>query len=276
MSDYYIRITDEEPVEMEKGVRFKYDGTGSEADFTIVEENAYRTMISQFESFSQSTENIINYNLDNLLIYKSIPLARASKSIVDEDNENSISYDDLANLLTDHVSISSIDNVNSSINDMALSIESMKSDIATLNSTKATIAQVNSLQSNITNTLKNYYTKSETNSLLSGKSNTNHTHGWTYKKLNNYAVLYYNDAIKMVSFRYYRSSYNFKEAGTTVIHKGLIPSAYRPKVYGDVILPTYNVHMVAHIESESGDLRVGIESGNTGNRPISVYGMWKY
>ena len=123
MSDYYIRITDEEPVEMEKGVRFRYNGSESESDFTIVEENALRTLISQFELFSQNTENIINYNLDNLLVNKDIPLSRASKSIVDDNNENPISYEQLSDLLGDYVSSDSFNAVSDEVSSISSTID---------------------------------------------------------------------------------------------------------------------------------------------------------
>ena len=83
---------------------------------------------------------------------------------------------------------------------------------------------------------------------LNGKSPNSHVHtGWTYKKLNNYSWIYYNNAIKMCYFRYYRESYTFTKTDAFSLHNGLIPSAYRP-IDGDIILPFYHYHLIGMID----------------------------
>lgn len=273
MSDYYIRITDEEPVEMEKGVRFKYDGTGSESDFVIVEQNAYRALVENFEMFSQSTESIINYNLDNLLENKDIPLSRASYGIVDENKENIIDHEQLTDIITSYVSSNQFSEVEDSISSISSTIESIQNSIASLESTKATIAQLNSLQSSINSTLGNYYTKAETNNLINGRSPSNHTHtGWTSVKFNDYCSGYYNSSIRIVVMRYLRRDYNFKNTSTVKIHSGLFKN-FKPIIGGDVILPCYYGGM-AYVDNATGDFSAYSEK--TGSRTISTSGIWRY
>ena len=73
-----------------------------------------------------------------------------------------------------------------------------------------------------------YYTESEMDTLLAGKSNTNHTHtGWNSTSISN-GTLYYNSAIKMCALRYNRT-FNSGQQNTLYEWGQHIPSAYRPK-----------------------------------------------
>lgn len=273
MSNYYIRIDDDESVDMANGIRFKYNGTETESDFIVVDENQYSTLVQQFNEFSSDVSRIVNYNLQPLLQSSSIGYSSMSGSIVDESRENPISYDDLSNMLSSYATRSSIESINENLSEITSSINNIEIELSNLQTNKASTSELNSLKNSITDSLKNYYSKSEINSLLNNKANSSHTHNWTNKKINDYCNLAYNDQLKLASFRYFRKGYNLNTSPKT-IHSGIIPSAYRPKRVA--WLSSHNVHYEAKIDS-TGDFVIAAESGYTGkNKTISVYGMWQY
>lgn len=102
MGKYYIRISDEEPVDMKKGIRFKYDGNGSEAEFTIVEDEFFSELVEQFDMFTNDFSRAVNYNLENLLASddKTIAHSNDTKYITNDGNTSSISYQDIYDSIT--------------------------------------------------------------------------------------------------------------------------------------------------------------------------------
>lgn len=276
MAEYYVRITDEEPVDMEKGVRFKYNTDGESADFVIVDENSYETLVEAFQQFSTDFESAVNYNLDNLLDNKIVKMSDKSNKIVDDvtdENSDSISFAELKDVITDYVSNSSFNTLSNLVSNLNSTLSTLVSRVDSIDSSKVSTSQLSTLESNLRGLFNNYYNKSNVDAKLNGKANTTHTHNWTNKKLNNYCTFSYNDQVKLASFRYLRSGYDLNTSPKT-IHKGLIPSAYRPKRVA--WLGSSNVHHEAKIDS-SGDFILNVEKGFTGkDKTISVFGMWQY
>ena len=277
MSDYYIRITDEEPVEMDRGIRFRYDGTGSEAEFTIVDDEAYNDLVEQVDLFSNNFSGAVNYSLDNILDSKVVPKADKCVQIVEDitnSNSESITFTEIKNVIMEYVSQSQLSTLTSTVTSISNSITNILGRLTSLEINSATKSQLTSLQSTINSTLGNYYTKSETNNLINGRSPSNHTHtGWTFVKFNDYCSGYYNSAIRIVVMRYYRKDYNFKQTSAIKLHSGLFKN-YKPAIGGDVILPLYYVDTGGYIENATGDMYV--YSKITGKRTISASGMWRY
>jgi hypothetical protein len=137
MSDYYIRITDEEPIEMEKGIRFKYDGTGSEAEFTIVDDESYSNLVEQFNIFSTDFQRAVNYNISNILENRVMPKSeKASKIVSDinDDNSEEITFQQIKNVITNYVSSSTLSTLSDTVSSLSTSIESILDSISQLTS----------------------------------------------------------------------------------------------------------------------------------------------
>lgn len=167
MADYYIRISDEEPVDMTKGVRFKYTGDGDSADFVIVDESSYETLVNQFNLFSNDFERAVNYNIDNILENGDKTVAHSNDTLVirDEDSDSTLSFDDLesninrtnslssqvSNLINTISQKASISQLNDLSNNITSSISNLNNTISNLSSNKADKTTTNSLQSSINN-----------------------------------------------------------------------------------------------------------------------------
>lgn len=240
MAEYYVRITDEEPVDMEKGVRFKYNTDGESADFVIVDENSYETLVEAFQQFSTDFESAVNYNLDNLLDNKIVKMSDKSNKIVEDvtdEDSDSISFAQLRDVITNYVSNSSFNALSNLVSNLNSTLFTLVSRVNSIDSSKASTSQLSTLESNIRGLFNNYYNKSNVDAKLNGKANTTHTHGWrTVDTLGGWDTsdcrLEVNEQIRMC---HYRISSSFQSATAGKLYEwgsgsiGNIPRAYRPK-----------------------------------------------
>ena len=152
MSDYYIRITDEEPIDMKKGIRFRYNGTGSEAEFTIVDSDSYAQLVEQFNNFSNDFTRAVNYNLDNLLTNGDKTVAHSGDTtyIKDPNSESKYSYSDISSNISATNSLStSLANLTSTVSGKVAT-----SDFNTFkDTTNSTLSSLNALVTSLGNSL---------------------------------------------------------------------------------------------------------------------------
>ena len=268
MVKYYVKITDEEPSSDEKALWFELSNEeGGETEFFVLDRSEFSKLVEKFEGVQQSYDRVsANFNSDVIdqitptieSYIASLPsTVDGAYSLVDSENsENTYDYsalnDALEDLETTKLDISSVD---SSLSASSTNPVQNKAIMSALNG-KANISDVTSLQST-----------------MNGKASASHIHGnWEYLKLNDYSWIYYNSAIKMCYFRYYRSSYNFTKTDAFSLHRGLIPSAYRP--HYDTVLPFYHHHLIGYIDSTTGNFH--IKSDTKTSYAINTSAMWSY
>ena len=238
MVKYYIKITDEEPLESEKALWFELetdDETGN-AEFFVLDRNEYNSLVGEFASVKNNLkEDVVEPLVEEVLENEDVPHATRSDYIANPNNPNqNYSYSQLVSTFNSKADKTSV-----------ISLEQSKADTQTVTSLQNTISQ---------------------------KAPLAHTHtGWNYKSLNNYASIYYNDAIRICHFRYYRTGYNFTKTDAITLHSALIPSAYRPPT--DVILPFYHYHLVGYID-DTGDFI--IMSDTKATYTINTSAFWRY
>lgn len=94
---------------------------------------------------------------------------------------------------------------------------------------------------------------------------------WVSQKVGTYGTLYYNNALRLCDFYFYRTDYTPSKTSGVTIASGIIPSAYRPKV--SVKLSFYNPGQGGSINKE-GNL-VGWFS-STSSQTVNCSAMWHY
>ena len=284
MAKYYIKITDEEPPENEKALWFvlNSDNDTGEDEFFALRRNEFDGYITDLEgrfadvqeSYEQAhsdfEENVTNtYVRDAVTQYMStlnnVENSTNANNLVDPSNSlNKYTYSSLKTNLT---------NIQNDY-DTKLGYKLDKSKV----DSELSLSSQNPVQNKkITEELNKKAlasTVDELGSNMSLKSDVGHTHGgWTYLKLNDYSWIYYNNAIKMCYFRYYRSSYNFTKTDAFALHSGLIPSAYRP-IAGDIVLPFDHAHLFGYIDDATGNFY--IRSDTKTSYAINTSAMWCY
>lgn len=95
---------------------------------------------------------------------------------------------------------------------------------------------------------------------------------WASQKVGKYGTLYYNNALRLCDFYFYRADFTPSKATADVtIASGIIPSAYRPK--DSTELKFYNPGQGGSITT-NGNL-VGWFS-STSSQAVNCSGMWHY
>ena len=119
-----------------------------------------------------------------------------------------------------------------------------------------------------------YYTESEIDTSLAGKSDTTHTHTtWTEIELDTRATLFVNTAIQMCELRYSRS-FSSATAGTLYSWgTGLVPADYRPSAQVQGAFDQNGVLIVTADGDVKGKFYVGWSGTSTACKG-SV--MWHY
>lgn len=277
MVKYYIKITDEKPLDEDSALWFELesDENTGKADFFVLDRNEYTALVRKFEGVQQSydrvsakfTDSVIEEVTPTIESYiASLPsTVDGAYSLVDSENsENTYDYSSLSGILED---IETDYNTKIATKLNTSSVDSALSD-----------SSINPVQNKVIK--KALDNKANTSSLTSlqttinGKANVSHTHnGWSYLRLNDYSGIYYNSAIKMCHFRYYRSSYNFTKTDSFTLHSKLIPSAYLPNG-GDVVLPFYHSHLIGYIDDTTGNFQ--IKSDTKTSYTINTSAMWSY
>ena len=269
MVKYYIKITNEKPLDDDSALWFELesDEETGKADFFVLDRNEYTALVNKFGQVQQSYETA-SANFNDTVIEEIVAPAvtsymntlegveNATNLVDSEDNSKYYDYsalnEALEDLETTKLDISSVD---SSLSASSTNPVQNSAIMSALNG-KANTSDVTSLQSTV-----------------NGKASASHTHtGWTKLELNNYSSIYYNNAIKMCYFRYYRESYTFTKTDVFSLHNGLIPSTYRP--HGDIVLPFYHYHLIGRIDSTTGHFY--IKSDTKTSYAINTSAMWSY
>lgn len=94
---------------------------------------------------------------------------------------------------------------------------------------------------------------------------------WASQKVGTYGTLYYNDALRLCDFNFYRTGFTPSTTEGVTIASGIIPSAYRPK--NSVKLKFYNPKQGGVISTD-GNL-IGWFS-STSSQTVNCSGMWHY
>lgn len=305
MSDYYIRITDEEPVEMDRGIRFRYDGTGSEAEFTIVDDEAYNGLVEQVNLFSNNFSGAVNYSLDNILESKVVPKADKCVQIVEDitnSNSESITFTEIKNVIMEYVSQSQLSTLTSTVTSISNSITSILGRLTSLETNSATKSQLASLTQTV-NTKENlsnktsswnsstndtrYPTEKLVKSSLDNKSDKTHTHtGWKSVTLGGGWTS--DDCWCVVNEDLHLAHYHIKTsfASATANKKyewgssqiGTVPSKYRPAGARYGICRTTNDGYGPLWVTSDGKIGAEFSKGWASNNAQTVYGdiWWNY
>ena len=170
---YYIRIDDNEPVDVANGVYFaiEEDSTSDSTEFYLVRKNEYERLLSRFNAFENKVTSEVQGIVDAYLQGgRTLEKTQSTYQIISQDGKNSITYQQLANAMA------KIDG-NHNHTSAQVKNSSALSNIGTIaNATQDTINQ------KIDEKIKN---------------NTDFINNFNFKKVNNafggYFELYYND-----------------------------------------------------------------------------------
>ena len=283
MAKYYIKITDEEPPENEKALWFVLNSDEENgAEFFALRRNEFDTYTNNLEqrfadvqesyqlAYSNFQDDVIDSYVEPAVTQYMSTLDNVENStnannLVDPSNSsNKYTYSSLKTSLT---------NIQNDY-DTKLGYKLDKSKV----DSELSLSSQNPVQNNVITKELNKKalasTVDELGSNMSLKSDVGHTHGgWTYLKLNDYSWIYYNNAINMCYFRYYRKNYNFTKTDAFALHSGLIPSAYRP-IAGDIVLPFYHAHLFGYIDDATGNFYIRSDTKTSYN--INTSAMWCY
>lgn len=271
MVKYYIKITDEKPLDEDSALWFELesdDETGK-ADFFVLDRNEYTALVQKFKDVQHSYD-VVSANFNDSVIEQVKPtiesyitsldtVPNATNLVDSADSNNSYNYSSLSETLGN-----------------------IETDYNAKLATKLDTSNVDSeLSANSTNPVQNKVVKSaldgKANSstvtniqtTVNGKANSNHNHhGWKYLKVNDYASLYHNDQLKLVRFRFYRSSYTF--SSTNPVKGATIPSEYRPRQ--DTVLACYSPYVGGHVDNSTG--AVNFFTTSKGSHQINASAMW--
>lgn len=272
MVKYYIKITDEKPLDEDSALWFELesDNETGKADFFVLDRNKYTALVNKFGQVQQSYETA-SANFNDTVVEEIVAPAVTSYMSSLEGVEN-------ATNLVDSEDDSKYYNYSS----LTTALSNLETDYNTKLGTKLDTSSVDSsLSASSTNPVQNKVVKSALDSKansstvstlqnsVNGKANTNHNHhGWTYLKVNDYCMIYHNDQLKLVYCRYYRSSYSFSSTDSVTL--ATIPSAYRPRQ--DTVLACYSPLVGGHVDNDTG--KVNFFTTSKGSHSINASGMW--
>lgn len=167
----------------------------------------------------------------------------------------------------------------------SVSASLLQSNVTGLSDSLASKVNVSDVKDNLTSTDTNKPLSANQGkalkTLVDGKSDSNHNHdnryyteteisGWEiFETIDDNVIAYYNNALRLVMFRYYRQDYEFTTTGE--ISLGLVVSLFKPVM--TTILSSYNATITGAVLTD-GTLRVNTNS--TGTKTINLSGMWHY
>ena len=260
MVKYYIKITDEKPLDEDSALWFELesDNETGKADFFVLDRNEYTALVQKFEDV-QNSYDVVSANFNDSVIEEITPTIESyiaslpstvdgAYSLVDSENgENTYDYSSLNGAL-----------------------EGIETDYNAKLATKLDISSVdNAMSARSTNPVQNNVVKSA----LDSKANSSHNHlSWISVQFNAYSWGHYNPELRIVEAFYYRDSYNFTKTSTYVLHSGLFKN-FKP-LGGDMALSSFFNTVRGRIENETGNLEVSATS--TGTKNISFHGVWHY
>ena len=271
MTNYYIKISDHIPLEDDESLWFKVNASNSIDDtdeILVLRRNEFEELKAVWESAknnlaeSDTMRDIINDAISHINLV--VPLSTNSHFLVSsEDSSLKWDYDTVSNIRS---SVNGLEN--SKLDRVEYVVDSVVGNSVNPVQNQAVKTALDKKADEATTT-DNFNSLKST---FSTKADKNHAHtGWTYKKLNDYSSIYYNDSIRLCDFRYYRKEYNFTKTDSFTLHTGLIPSAYRPKF--DIILPFYHYHLIGYI-GDNGNFQ--IKTDNKAKYAINTRAVWHY
>lgn len=172
MTTYYIKITEEEPLESEKALWFELEtDANGKAEFFVLDRNDYNELVGEFNSVKKNfQEDIVEPLVEEVLESGDIPHATMSDYIANPNNQNQkYSYSQLVS---------------------TFNTKADKTTVASLQESKADNQTVTSLQNTI-----------------SQKAPLTHSHStWTWKDLSSYYGVYVNEELRLCQFSYYNQN----------------------------------------------------------------------
>lgn len=101
--EYYIRITDTKPSDIEDGVYFKYEGNGDDEQFYLLSENEYVELKEEFEDIKGNFQRTVDPYVADALSRMNVNSSNNSFAIMDEaDNTKRMTYAELMEILAGH------------------------------------------------------------------------------------------------------------------------------------------------------------------------------
>jgi len=167
----------------------------------------------------------------------------------------------------------------------SVSASLLQSNVTGLSDSLASKVNVSDIKDNLTSTDTNKPLSANQGkalkTLVDSKSDSNHNHddryyteteinGWVrFDTTTSYMTAYYNNALRLFVFRYYRQNYNFTT--TDEISLGSVAIAFTPVM--NTILSSYNATIIGAVLT-NGTLTV--QTTSTGTKTINLTGMWHY
>lgn len=267
MTEYYIKISDHIPLEDDESLWFKInaDEVNDTDEILVLRRNKYEELKSLLEAASENLQNneMIQEAVDSLVADYNVTanLSVNSQHLVSlSDDSLKWDYDTIANVKSD---ISGLEHSKLDKSEYVIDSE--------INDSSANPVENRTIKEALDGKADNSIVES-IGSILITKSDNGHVHNeWTWRRLNDYAVIYYNDNLRLCDFRYYREEYNFTKTDSFNLHTGLIPQAYRPKF--DIVLPFYHYHILGYI---SADGNFVIRSDVKSKYAINTRVIWHY
>lgn len=100
MTEYYIRISDEKPLDYDESIYFKLDCSGDDKEFYAVRKNSYNKLVDDFNEINNAFNNKVNSIVDSYLANKSIGYCDNAYNIINKNLTSKFSYDDINNIKT--------------------------------------------------------------------------------------------------------------------------------------------------------------------------------
>ena len=239
---YYIRITDEEPLESDKALWFGLDtDTEDNGELFVLKKNEYNELVATFNNIENHFEEeyvlpIITDKMDEVLGDESFRVMNSQNAtnLTDINNpSNKYTYSDITSRLSD------------------------KADKET---TQNTISEIQTTLNDATTSIEN---------LTNGKSDKNHIHGtWESATFGDYGTIYYNNSLKMCFLQYYRTNYNFRTTASITLHN-IVHNKYKPKY--QTKLSAFHPNLGAYMGTDGNFV---VLPSTTGTMNINISGFW--
>ena len=255
MTDYYIRITDEAPLEEDEALWFKLNVDGGEDNFFVLRENPYNELVDEFDAVINQLSNsealqsalTILMNSENFVAPKSTD----AQYIKNFDTNEKYSFSDLKTLKNNVDGKLSISNIDSSLSNSSTNPVQNKVIKAELDN-KADEFAFNTL-------------KTKTEKIESG------INGWATitGAIGGRAILKVNNYLGICVMSYFLADYGFEATNERIL--GQVPSEYKPLM--STKCSVFNPTIGAMVDT-SGNFSV--YSTSTGTKNINASAIWLF
>ena len=277
MTDYYIRITDELPVDYDEALWFKLttDEVDGEDNFFVVTENDYNDLVARFDD---ATDNFTN---ESGLVEEAVQNAinrndwRPESSVNSDNSFKLMSETDSSKYFSYEGLTSSLASLTSALANR-LSVESLQTTLNDTNNPVTSKAIKSVVDLKVNSSDFNAY-KNAINVSLNNKANTSHSHGWSkVQSVNtNHTTgtfnVWANPQIRLAMCKYYREGATFDKANNLYLQYEMVKAGYRPTT--TVIAQCLNPNMGAYINTKG---QIEIENTVKGKFNINFTAMWFY